>query len=420
MIPRRLVLPGSLAAALLLPACATAGTGAGTGTATPAGPVTVAAAGVPDRPAGALPAPLTEVLGFADLGPDAGPAGAAVALAADGGNGVLVWLDRDPSDAAAGSVLVDVGPVTADGGGEGSPVTPEPVSSVAVPAVSELVDLQATADGVLVVGELTWPDGTAGWGLLRVDGSGRADTVAVDSPELVGSRTRATVLTEGGDTLVLALGAAAPAPHLVAVDAADGGVRATTGLAVPGATTALPQDVAVAPDGDLVVALDADVDVRGARPRAVLTTVDAASAEAPGEPFDLGSGEGASGVGEVAVGGDGTAWVTVAGWDPADPADVTWRLVGVAGDVLQEIDLPADAVPGGDLAVDPAGATAYLPGSVAGVPHLFVVDLAAGTTEPVRLAAAGHTADVAVASDGATVWVSGTDGAGRPGVWLVG
>ncbi|MGY1694771.1 hypothetical protein ACI780_07620 [Geodermatophilus sp. SYSU D00814] len=416
MIPRRLVLPGCLAAALLLPACAAAGTG----TTTLAGPGTLAVSDVPGRPGDRPTARLTEVLGFADLGTDAGPRGAAVALAADGGNGVLVWLDRDPSDPAAGAVLVDVGPVTADGGGEGSPVTPEPVSSVAVPAASELVDLQATADGVLVVGELTRPDGTAGWGLLRVDPSGRTDTVAVDSPELAGSRTRATVLTEGGDTLVLALGAGAQAPNLVAVDAADGGVLATTGLAVPGATTALPQDVAVAPDGDLVVALDADVDVEGVQPRAVLTTVDAASAEAPGGPVDLGSGEGASGVGEVAVGGDGTAWVTVAGWDPADPADVTWRLVGVSGDVLQEIDLPAGAVPGGDLAVDPAGATAYLPGSVAGVPHLFVVDLATGTTEALRLAAAGQAADVATASDGATVWVSGADGAGRPGVWLVG
>ncbi|MGY1669376.1 hypothetical protein [Geodermatophilus sp. SYSU D00710] len=135
-------------------------------------------------------------------------------------------------------------------------------------------------------------------------------------PELADSRSRAAVVTEGGDTLVLALGAAAEGPHLVAVDA--------------------------------------DVDVRGAQPRAMFTTVDAGSAEAPGEAFDLGSGAEASRVGEVAVGGDGTAWVTVAGWDAVDPVDATWHLVGVSGDVLQEIDLPGGAVPNGDLAVDPA------------------------------------------------------------------
>ncbi|MGY1665980.1 hypothetical protein [Geodermatophilus sp. SYSU D00696] len=408
MTARRILPSACLAAVLLLPACSAAVTG----TASPAVP--------PPAEAPGPPAHLTEVLGFADLGTDAGAGGAAVGLTADGGNGVLVWLERDPSDAAAGSVLVDVGPVTAEGGGEGPPVSPEPVWSVDVPAVSGLVDVQTTGDAVLAVGQVALPDGGTGWGLVRVDASGAAATVAVDSPELADSRTRAAVVTEGGDTLVLALGAAAEGPHLVAVDAGDGAVLLTTAVAVPGATTALAADVAVAPDGDLVVALDADVDVRGAQPRAMLTTVDAGSAEAPGEASDLGSGAEASRVGEVAVGGDGTAWVTVAGWDAVDPVDATWRLVGVSGDVLQEIDLPVGAVPNGDLAVDPAGATAYLPGYVTGAPHLFVVDLATGRTTPVRLAADGHVADVAMASDGATVWVSGSAADGRPGVWLVG
>ncbi len=408
LVLRRTV-PGCLAAALLATACATPVTG----TAVPAG------APAPDRPAAGAPTSLTTVQGFADLTATAGPEAVAVAIAPDGGNGLLVWLDRDPADDATGSVLVDVGPVTAEGGGDGPPLTPEPVSSVELPEVGSVVDVQAAGEEVLVVGEVGLPGGGAGWGFLRVGAAGQVHTVPVGSAALEGSQTRSTVLTEGGDTLVLALGAAAEGPSLVAVDAADGGVLTTADLAVPGATTARATDVAVEPDGDLVVALDVDVDVRGEQPRAVLVTVGAGSAEAAGEPLDVGSWAEAASVAEVAVAADGTAWATVAGWDAADPREVTWRLVGAAGDVLHDVVLPEGAALTGSLAVDPAGATAYLTGSVQGAPALFVVDLATGTTEPVPLTTDGSAGDVAVASDGRSVWVAGSLG-GAPGVWLVG
>ncbi len=406
---RSRLLPGCLAAALLSAACATPVAG----TAVPAGPPAA------DRPAAGAPAPLTAVHGFADLTATAGPEAAAVAIAPDGGNGLLVWLDRDPTDDATGSVLVDVGPVTAEGGGDGPPLTPEPVSSVALPEVASVVDVQAAGGEVLVVGEVGLPGGGTGWGFLRVDAAGQVHTVPVGSAALDASQTRSTVLTEGGDTLVLALGAVAAGPSLVAVDAADGGVLTTADLPVPGATTARATDVALEPDGDLVVALDVDVDVRGEQPRAVLVTVAAGSAEAAGEPLDVGSEAEASRIAEVAVAADGTAWATVAGWDAADPQEVTWRLVGAAGDVLQDVGLPAGAALTGHLALDPAGLTAYLTGSLQAEPHLFAVDLATGATEAVRLTADGGAGDVAVAADGRSVWVAGSLG-DAPGVWLVG
>lgn len=405
---RSRLVPGCLAAALLTAACATPVTG----TAAPAGPP-------PSDPPAAGAAPLTAVHGFADLGATAGAGAVAVAIAPDGGNGLLVWLDRDPSDDAAGSVLVDVGPVTAEGGGDGPPVTPEPVSSVALPEVSSVVDVQAAGEEVLVVGEVALPGGGTGWGFLRVDAAGQVHTVPVGSAALEASQTRATVLTEGGETLVLALGAAAAGPSLVAVDAADGGVLTTADLPVPGAATARATDVAVTPAGDLVVALDVDVDVRGEQPRAVLVTVAAGTAEAAGEPLDVGSGAEGSRVAEVAVAADGTAWATVAGWDADDPQEVTWRLVGAAGDVLRDVALPGGAVLTGHLALDPAGVTAYLTGFLRGEPHLFAVDLVSGTTEAVRLTTDGGAGDVAVASDGGSVWVAGSLG-DAPGVWLVG
>jgi hypothetical protein len=178
-----------------------------------------------------------------------------------------------------------------------------------------------------------------------------------------------------------------------------------------------PRHVVAVPGGGVVAVFDVGLDA-GRSTRALLARFDASLAPV-GPPLELAPDADTSAGGDVAVLADGSAVAVVAA-GPASARD--YLLVRVTGDELETVDLPDDGffftgafVRG--LAVDPAGAVAYVPATdrASSAAALVAVDLATGSTTRVAVCEDGAATGVVLDAQGTAAFVSGDCDPGGPG-----
>ena len=228
--------------------------------------------GLPDDAPPADPSASDEVLGVVDAGAVAGPGGHVRTVAA-GPGGSFVVLAGD-TGATGRTVLAEYVPGAAG---------PELARTVEIPPVDGLSDLHVAPDGtVLVIGELRQGDGSTL--LVRLaPGATQAQVLPVDT----GAREQyerpahveGSALSPDGATLYVSVNdvpGTVPQGWVVAVDAATGAVTDRTVLDLGTGESDTVLELAVRPDGAVVVLAYAALDGDGEVGDPVLVEFDAA------------------------------------------------------------------------------------------------------------------------------------------------